>query len=220
MSTIRLYYGRDNDEMIRRLQEAKHAKLEISNLEVRETVLDEDVIKEIIDLVMSSSIETVQLDDCGAYLNGQAVCLAKALGSVKNLRLSEPTFLSQFFLDRLLMSATTLANLRIEGHLQFEQIRALSSGLKVNKSLLKLDLSRSRLEDFSLLSEGLKQNSSLQALKLRSIGLRDTHVWGLLGAIEGHKALRSLDVSCIHCLFSILCESFSTFGMNLCSDQT
>jgi hypothetical protein len=195
MSTIRLYYGRDNDEMIRRLKEARNGKLEVSNLEVRETVLDEDVIREIVNLVMSSSIETVQLDDCGAYLNEQAGRMAQALGSVKNVRLLEPTFLSQFFLDRLLMSATTLSNLRIQGHLHLEQIGALSKGLRENTSLLTLDLSRSRLEDFSLLSEGLKMNKSLQNLKLRSIGLRDTHVRELLDSIEGHNTLKSLDVS-------------------------
>jgi hypothetical protein len=181
--------------MIRRLKEARNGKLEVSNLEVRETVLDEDVIREIVNLVMSSSIETVQLDDCGAYLNAQAVRMALALGSVKNVRLLEPTFLSQFFLDRLLMSATTLSNLRIQGHLHLEQIGALSKGLSENTSLLTLDLSRSRLEDFSLLSEGLKMNKSLQNLKLRSIGLRDTHVRELLHSIEGHSTLKSLDVS-------------------------
>jgi hypothetical protein len=195
MSTIRLYYGRDNDEMIRRLKEARNGKLEVSNLEVRETVLDEDVIREIVNLVMSSSIETVQLDDCGAYLNEQAGRMAQALGSVKNVRLLEPTFLSQFFLDRLLRSATTLSNLRIQGHLHLEQIGALSKGLRENTSLLTLDLSRSRLEDFSLLSEGLKMNKSLQNLKLRSIGLKDTHVRELLDSIEGHNTLKSLDVS-------------------------
>jgi hypothetical protein len=195
MSTIRLYYGRDNDDMIRRLKEAQNGKLEVSTLEVRETVLDEDVIREIVNLVMSSSIETVQLDDCGAYLNRQAVRMANALGSVKNVRLLEPTFLSQFFLDRLLMSATTLSNLRIQGHLHTEQIGALSKGLRENTTLLTLDLSRSRLEDFSLLSEGLKMNKSLQNLKLRSIGLRDSHVRELLDSIEGHSTLKSLDVS-------------------------
>eukprot|EP00980_Cylindrotheca_fusiformis_P028474 scaffold22603_cov116-Cylindrotheca_fusiformis.AAC.3 len=199
MSTIRLYYGRDNDEMIRRLKEARNGKVNVANLEVRETVLDEDVIKEIVDLVISSSIETVHLDDCGAYLNEQAVRMAQALGSVKNVRLSEPTFLSQFFLDKLLISATTLANLRIQGHLHFEQITALSQGLEANQSLLTLDLSRSRLENFSLLSEGLQRNESLQILKLRSIGLRDTHVNNLLRSIEGHKSLISLDLSFNHC---------------------
>jgi Ran GTPase-activating protein (RanGAP) involved in mRNA processing and transport len=93
------------------------------------------------------------------------------------------------------MSATTLSNLRIQGHLHLEQIGALSKGLRENTSLLTLDLSRSRLEDFSLLSEGLKMNKSLQNLKLRSIGLKDTHVRELLDSIEGHNTLKSLDVS-------------------------
>ena len=117
MATVRLFYARDNGEMIRRLREARKGTSEVQTVEIRETVLDEEVIKEIIELVTCHSIETVQLIDCHAYLNKQAIRMAQVLGNnVKNVRLSGPTFLSQFFLDKLLMSGTELTNLRIQGH--------------------------------------------------------------------------------------------------------
>jgi hypothetical protein len=200
MATIRLYYGRDTDEMVRRLKEAKNGDFVVSNLEVRETaVLDENVIEAIADLLLERSVETVHLDACGAHLNKQALRMARALGNVKNVRLSEPTFLSQYFLDFLLMSATKLENLRIQDHLDCRQIEALASGLEANSSLATLDLSMSRLDSFSILAKGLKMNSSLQTLRLRSLGLRDEHVDDILDSIKHHPTLKSLDLSFNYC---------------------
>jgi hypothetical protein len=186
--------------MVRRLKEAKNGDFVVSTLEVRETVLDENVIEAIADLLLERSVETVHLDDCGAYLNKQALRMAKALGNVKNVRLSEPTFLSQYFLDFLLMSATKMENLRIQDNLDCRQIEALASGLEANSSLATLDLSRSRLDSFSILAKGLKMNSSLQTLRLRSLGLRDEHVDEILDSIKHHPTLKSLDLSFNHCL--------------------
>jgi len=200
MSTLRLYYGRDNDEMIRLLNEAQQRTVAVTRLEVRETVLDEEVVEAIIELLLSSPMEVVQLDDCGAYLNKQTIRLAEALGGIKSLRLSEPTFLSQFFLDKLLISATNLTHLRIQGHLERDQMLSLAEGLKGNTSLRTLDLSRSRVEDFSSLSDGMRGNSTLQSLKLRSIGLRDENVSELLQSLEEHCQLESIDLSFNHML--------------------
>jgi hypothetical protein len=162
-------------------------------------VLDEDVIEAIVDLLAEGSVHTVQLDDCGAYLNKQAIRMARALGKIKNVRLSEPTFLTMYFLDSLLVGATGLRNLRIQDHLDCRQIEALSSGLKANKSLRTLDLSRSRLDSFSILAAGLQENVCLQTLKLRSLGLEDQHVSQVLSALRRHPSLLSLDLSFNHC---------------------
>ncbi|CAJ1953642.1 unnamed protein product [Cylindrotheca closterium] len=200
MSTLRLYYGRDNDEMIRVLKQAQQRTVAVTRLEVRETVLDEEVVEAIIELILTSPIEVVQLDDCGAYLNMQTIRLAQTLGGIRSLRLSEPTFLSRFFLDKLLISATNLTHLRIQGHLEREQMLSLAEGLKGNTSLHTLDLSRSRVEDFSSLSDGVRGNSSLHSLKLRSIGLRDENVTELLESLKGHSQLESIDLSFNHML--------------------
>lgn len=196
MATVRLVKTRDNGKMIRQLREARKGTSEVQTVEIRETVLDDEVIKEIIELVTCHSIETVQVIDCHAYLNKQAIRMAQVLGNnVKNVRLSGPTFLSQFFLDKLLMSGTELTNLRIQGHLHHEQIQALSRGLKETKSLETLDLGRSRIDNFSVLAEGLKLNSSIQILGLRSVGLRDENVEEILEAISTNPSLKSIDVS-------------------------
>ncbi|KAL3943969.1 MAG: hypothetical protein SGBAC_001963 [Bacillariaceae sp.] len=195
MSTLRIYYGRDNDEMIHLLKQAQQRTVAVTRLEVRETVLDEEVVEAIVELLLSSPIEAVQLDDCGAYPNRQTIRLAEVLGGIKSLRLAEPTFLSQFFLDKLLISATNLKYLRIQGHLERDQILSLVEGLKENTSLHTLDLSRSRVEDFSSLSDGMRENSTLKSLKLRSIGLRDENVSELLQSLEEHSQLESVDVS-------------------------
>ena len=88
MSTLRIYYGRDNDEMIRLLKQAQQRTVAVTRLEVRETVLDEEVVEAIVELLLSSPMEAVQLDDCGAYLNKQTIRLAETLGGIKSLRLS------------------------------------------------------------------------------------------------------------------------------------
>jgi Ran GTPase-activating protein (RanGAP) involved in mRNA processing and transport len=199
MTTIRLYNGRDNDAMVRRLKDAINGDIQVSTLEVRGTVLDEHVIEAIVVLLLKRDIETVQLDDCGAYLNKPAISMARALGNVKNVRLSEPTFLSQYFLDSLLMSATKLKHLRIQDHLDTRQIEALSKGLKVNTSVEILDLSRSRFDSFTILANGLKENACLKELKLRSLGLSDDHVGEILTALKNHPTLESLDLSFNHC---------------------
>ena len=195
MSTLRLYYGRGSHEMIRMLQQARERTAAVTRIEVRETVLDEQVVEALIELLLSSPVEVVQLDDCGAYLNNNTIRLAEALGGIRSLRLSEPTFLSQFFLDKLLISATNLTQLRIQGHLERNQMLSLAEGLRENTSLELLDLSRSRVEDFSSLSDGMRGNSTLKSLKLRSIGLRDENVRELLQSLEEHPQLESIDVS-------------------------
>ena len=198
MATIRLYYGRDSHEMISRLREAKNGDFEILALEVRETVLDDCVIEAIVDLLLHREIKTVQLDDCGAYMNKPAISMARALGKVKNVRLAE-TFLSQFFLDSLLMSATKLEHLRVQDHLDCRQIEALALGLQKNSSVITLDLSRSRLDSFSILAKGLKSNSFLKTLKLRFLGLRDQDVNDILESIKDHPTLQVLDLSFNQC---------------------
>lgn len=200
-STIRLYYGRNNDEMVSRLKDYQFSNVDepIAALEVRETVLDDDVIEAIVDLLQARSVVTVQLDDCGAYMNHQAIRMARALGTVKNVRLTEPTFLSHYFLDTLLLSATKLKNLRIQDRFDCRQIEALATGLKENKSVEVLDLSRSRLDSFAILADGLKGNTALKVLKLRSLGLNDENVNILLDSVKNHPSLESLDVSFNHC---------------------
>ena len=198
MISLRLFYGRDHEDMIRRLQKAKDEEIFVSTLEVRATFLDEAVIEAITDLLLAKQVETVQLDDCGAYLNKQAIRMARALGNVKNLRLSEPTFLCQFFLDCLLMSATKLANLRIQDHLSVDQIGALSKGLKENVGLRVLDLSRSRLDDVSILASGLCENKNLNCLKLRSVSLNDQNIGDIVESLKNHPTLTSLDLSFNH----------------------
>lgn len=195
MTSLRLYYGRDSEEMIRRLKNTLESNLKVSTLEVKETVLEEDVIEAIVNLLLTNQVETVQLDDCGAYLNKQAIQMARALGSVKNLRLSEPTFLSQYFLDTLLVEATNLANLRIQDYLGAGQVKALSEGLKLNQSLESLDLSRSRLDDISSLAPGLRENKCLQFLRLRSLNLNDENSVEILVALKTHPTLKVMDLS-------------------------
>ncbi|MGK3757796.1 MAG: Ran GTPase-activating protein (RanGAP) involved in mRNA processing and transport [Bacillariaceae sp.] len=199
MSTIRLYYGRDSGEMIRKIEEAlvDDNRPVVSAIEVRETVLEDDVIEAIVKLISSGSIESIQLDDCGAYLNKSAVQMARALGACKHVRLSEPTFLTKFFLECFLVSATKLQSLRIQDRLLVEQVEALSNGLRSNNTLHTLDLSRSRIDDFSVLAEGLR-GSCVKGIKLRSIGLRDTHVTTMMTSLESCPALESLDLSFNH----------------------
>jgi hypothetical protein len=215
MTTIRICYGRDSDEMVNRLREAQQGKREVSTVEVRETVLDENVIEAIVDLLDEQSVDTVQLDDCGAYLNKQAIRMARALGKVKNVRLLEPTFLTMHFLDSFLVGATALKNLRIQDNLDCRQIEALSSGLKANESLRTLDLSRSRLDSFSILAGGLQENKCLQNLKLRSLGLGDQHVSQILSAMSRHPSLISLDLSFNHCIESNHIAGFLEAQTNL-----
>jgi hypothetical protein len=198
MASLLLYHGRDCDEMVRRLKKARESNLMVSTLEIRETVLEEDVMEAIVDLLLTKQVETVQLNDCGAYLNKQAIQMARALGNVKNLCLSEPTFLSRFFLDSLLVEATNLANLRIQDYLSAGQVKALSEGLKVNQSLEYLDLSRSRLDDISSLAPGLRENKCLQFLKLRSLNLDDVNSVEVLDALKTHPTLKVLDLSFNH----------------------
>jgi hypothetical protein len=198
MTSLRLYCGRDSDEMIRRLKKALEGNLKVSTLEVKETVLEEDVLEAIVNLLLTKQVETVQLDECGAYINKQAIQMARALGNVKNLRLSEPTFLSQYFLDTLLIKATNLANLQIQDYFSVGQVKALSEGLRLNQSLESLDLSRSRLDDISSLSPGLRENKCLQFLKLRSLHLTDDNSVEILDALKAHPTLKVLDLSFNH----------------------
>lgn len=200
--TIRLYYGRGTDEkMVSRLKDHQESNVDepIAALEVRETVLDDTVINAIVDLLQARSVTTVQLDDCGAYMHSAAIRMARALGSVRNVRLTEPTFLSHDFLDSLLVSATNLKSLSIQDRLDCRQTEALAKGLRKNKTVEILDLSRSRLDSFSILASGLKGNTTLKVLKLRSLGLNDTNVEDLLDAVKGHPSLHTLDLSFNHC---------------------
>ena len=201
MSTIRLYHGRDSDDMIKRLREYQNddSKECIFALEVRETVLDGSVMEAIVDLLQTRQVKTVQLDGCAMYVNAVATRMVLALGSVENVMLIEPTFRSHHFLDRLLLSATILTNLRIQDRFDCRQIDSLAKGLKGNKSIKILDLSRSRLGSFLSLAEGLKANESVVELKLRSIGLNDDNVGVIFEAIKGHPSLSVLDLSFNHC---------------------
>jgi len=182
-TNIRLFCGRDCDGMVRKLEDAVTNSKTVSSLEIRETALEDDVIDSIVDLLSKGYVETIHLEDCSAHLNKSAVRLVEALGNCRDVRLSESTFLSKFFLDSFLESATELKNLRIRDHLLVEQVEALSRGLASNKILHTLDLSRSRIADFSLLSEGLRRGCA-RRLKLRSIGLRDSHLSTLMEALE------------------------------------
>eukprot|EP00529_Nitzschia_sp_RCC80_P041336 CAMPEP_0113516546 /NCGR_PEP_ID=MMETSP0014_2-20120614/41646_1 /TAXON_ID=2857 /ORGANISM="Nitzschia sp." /LENGTH=453 /DNA_ID=CAMNT_0000413409 /DNA_START=159 /DNA_END=1520 /DNA_ORIENTATION=+ /assembly_acc=CAM_ASM_000159 len=213
MSTIRLFYGRDTADMVRRIRDAAEraeGKLgcpsthpHVSRLEVRETVLEDEVIEAIVDLIekQQNGVDTVNLDDCGAYLNKQAVQMARALGQCKDVRLSEPTFLTNFFLESFLVSATRLRSLRIQDRFLTDQIEALAKGLTMNKSLEDLDLSRSRLleDSTSILAGGLEQNTSLLKLKLRHLKLSDDGFEQLLLSLMFHQTLQELDLSFNHC---------------------
>jgi Ran GTPase-activating protein (RanGAP) involved in mRNA processing and transport len=195
MTHLLLYHGRDSEKMSRRLREANERQEKISSIEIRETVLADELIDAIVDVLIQETVDSVQLDSCGAYLNRNAINMAKALGNVKCLRLSEPTFLSQYFLDCLLDSAETLQNLRIQDYLSVSQIKALSKGLASNSSLKILDLSRSRLEDISFLSIGVGQNSSLRCLRLRSLNISDGDLGELLSSLSDNSSLKELDLS-------------------------
>ncbi|KAL3934288.1 MAG: hypothetical protein SGARI_003457 [Bacillariaceae sp.] len=155
MSTIRLFYGRDSAEMKRRLEEALWSDRVVTTLEVRETVLEDEVIDAIVNLIEKGNVETVQLDDCGAYMNKQAISMARALGKCKHVSLSEPTFLTTNFLAEFLLTSTKLESLRIQDRLLAPQVEALATGLKSNKTLRILDLSKSRIENIAALAEGL-----------------------------------------------------------------
>ena len=213
MSTIRLFYGRDTADMVRRIRDAAERASgclgcpsthpHVSRLEVRETVLEDEVIEAIVDLIekQHDGVDTVNLDDCGAYLNKQAVQMARALGQCKVVRLSEPTFLTNFFLESFLVSATRLKNLRIQDRFLTDQIEALAKGLTMNKTLEDLDLSRSRLleDSTSILAGGLEQNTSLLKLKLKSLKLSDDGFEQLLLSLMFHPTLQELDLSFNHC---------------------
>jgi Ran GTPase-activating protein (RanGAP) involved in mRNA processing and transport len=140
----------------------------------------------------------VQLDDCGAYMNKQAIQMARALGNCKHVRLSEPTFLSKYFLESFLSSATKLESLRIQDRLLEDQVQALAKGLKSNRTLHTLDLSRSRIDGMSVLAEGLRENTSVKRLKLRSIGMHDEQMEIIVSSLYGHSSLESLDLSFNH----------------------
>jgi Ran GTPase-activating protein (RanGAP) involved in mRNA processing and transport len=198
MSTIRLFYGRDSAEMKAKLEAALEGNTHVSTLEVRETVLEDEVIDAIVNLIWKGNVETVQLDDCGAYMNKQAIQMARALGNCKHVRLSEPTFLSKFFLESFLSSATKLESLRIQDRLLVDQVQALAKGLKSNNTLHTLDLSRSRIDDVSVLAEGLRENTSLKCIKLRSIGMNDEQMETIVSSLYGHPTLESLDLSFNH----------------------
>eukprot|EP00536_Pseudo-nitzschia_multiseries_P012442 jgi/Psemu1/326824/estExt_fgenesh1_pg.C_4770007 len=197
MVTIRLYSGRDSDETVRKLEDAVENKKHVSSVEIRKTVLEEEVIEAIVNLVSNGSVETVHLDDCGAHLNRSAVRIAEAIGKCKYVRLYESTFLSKFFLENLLVSATNLKSLRIQDYLLSEQVEALSKGLRSNDTLLTLDLSRSRIDNFSALAEGMR-GACMRRLNLRSIGLQSHHATILLSSLESCPALESLDLSFNH----------------------
>jgi len=148
-TNIRLFCGRDSDGMVRKLEDAMVNNKAVSCLEIRETALEDDVIDSIVDLLSKGSVKTIHLEDCSAqHLNKSAVKLVEALGNCRDVRLSEHTFLSKFFLDDFLESAKHLKNLRIRDHLVVEQVEALSKGLASNKILHSLDLSRSRTTTF------------------------------------------------------------------------
>jgi Ran GTPase-activating protein (RanGAP) involved in mRNA processing and transport len=213
MSTIRLFYGRDTADMVRRIRDAAQraegslgcpsTHPHVSRLEVRETVLEDEVIEAIVDLIekQHNGVDTVNLDDCGAYLNKQAVQMARALGQCKDVRLSEPTFLTKFFLETFIVSATRLRTLRIQDRFLTDQIEALAKGLTINKSLEDLDLSRSRLleNSTSILAGGLEHNTSLLKLTLRSLSLTDDGMEKLLSSLIFHPSLQVLDLSFNHC---------------------
>jgi Ran GTPase-activating protein (RanGAP) involved in mRNA processing and transport len=213
MSTIRLFYGRDTADMVRRIRDAAQraegslgcpsTHPHVSRLEVRETVLEDEVIEAIVDLIekQHDGVDTVLIDDCGAYLNKQAVQMARALGQCRDVQLNEPTFLTKFFLESFLVSATRLQSLRIQDRFLTDQIEALAKGLTINTSLHDLDLSRSRLleNSTSILSGGLKHNTSLRSLKLRSLSLKDNDVEQLLSSLVCHPTLQVLDVSFNYC---------------------
>lgn len=199
--TIRLYYGRNSEEMVHRIQEYQSTDPDnpLGLLEVRETVLDDVVMEAIVQLIQSRGVDTIQFDDCGAYTSCFSQPIAEALGAVPNVRLTAPTFLSHYFLDTMLLSATKLTNLRIQDNFDGRQIEALAEGLKGNTTLQVLDLSRSRIDSLAILADGLQENQTLKVLKLRSLGLNDETVHVLLDSIKSHPQLEDLDLSFNHC---------------------
>lgn len=194
MTTIRFYYGRDSNEIVRKLQDALADDKHVSSIEIRNTVLEEDVIDAVVNLVSKGYVETVHLYDCGAHLNKSAMQIARALGNCKQVLLTQSTFLTKYFLESLLVPATKLLSLRIQDHLLVEQLEALSKGLMNNKTLHSLDLSRSRVDDVSLLAEGLR-NTCIRRLQLRSIGLQDHSAAILISSLRSCPTLESLDLS-------------------------
>jgi Ran GTPase-activating protein (RanGAP) involved in mRNA processing and transport len=198
MSTIRLFYGRDSAEMKNRLEAAASSDKLVSTLEVRETVLEDEVIDAMVNLIWKGNVETVQLDDCGAYMNASAIAMARALGNCQHVRLSEPTFLSKFFLESFLTSATKLESLKIQDRFLAPQVEALAKGLKYNNTLHTLDLSKSRIENIYALAEGLRDNKSLKCIKLRYVGLHDDAAGTLITGLCGHANLKTLDLSFNH----------------------
>jgi Ran GTPase-activating protein (RanGAP) involved in mRNA processing and transport len=198
MSTIRLFYGRDCAEMKSRLETAACSDNLVSTIEVRETVLEDEVIDAIVAVIEKGNVDTVQLDDCGAYMNASAISMARALGKCKHVRLSEPTFLSKFFLESFLASATKLESLQIQDRLLAPQVDALAKGLKCNTTLHTLDLSKSRIENIACLAEGLRENKFLKCIKLRSVALHDEDMDVFVSALCGHPVLEILDLSFNH----------------------
>ncbi|KAL3924745.1 MAG: hypothetical protein SGILL_000855 [Bacillariaceae sp.] len=184
--------------MKRRLEEALCSDKVVSTIEVRETVLEDEVIDAIVNLIWKGNVETVQLDDCGAYMNKQAISMARALGNCKYVRLSEPTFLTTNFLAEFLLSSTKLETLRIQDRLLAPQVDALAKGLKSNITLRTLDLSKSRVENIGALAQGLRDNTSLTNIKLRSVGLHDEDMAILLSSLESRPTLENLDLSFNH----------------------
>ena len=179
----RFFSGRECDGMAQKLEDAAAMNRAVSSLTIRDTALEEDAIDSIVDLLSKGSVKTIHLGDCSAQLDNSAHRLVEALGNCRDVRLSERTFLSKFYLDAFLGSATQLKNLRIRDHLLVEQVEALSRGLASNKILHTLDLSRSRIDCISILADGLKGGCAKE-LKLRSIGLRDSQLFTLMEALE------------------------------------
>jgi hypothetical protein len=184
MMTTTIWKTTTNIRLFRKLEDdiVNNNKV-VSSLEIRETTLEDDEIDPIVNILSKGSVTKIHLEDCSAHLNKSAVRLVEALGNCRDVRLSEYTFVSRFFLDVFLESATRTKNLRIRDYLLVEQVEALSRGLKSNKVLHTLDLSRSRIDDFSVLAEGL-MGGSAKRLKLRSIGLRDSQLATLMTALE------------------------------------
>lgn len=211
MPNTRLVCGRDWDGNIQKIEDVMITGKGICSLVIRETDLDDKEIDSIVNLISNVTVEIIHLENCWARnTKRSATRLVTALGNCRDVRLSGSTFLSKFFLEPLIESATQLRKLCIREHLMVNQIEALSKGLVSNKLLHTLDLSRSCIDDFSCLAKGL-QGACVEVLRLRSIGLRDRHLKELMKALESPSLastvpssmtlLESLDLS-----FNRLCN--------------
>jgi Ran GTPase-activating protein (RanGAP) involved in mRNA processing and transport len=176
----------------------------LEHLHLQQSTFSNDAVDAIAGALQANrSLKIIELDDCNLAPE-QIVKFVEALENHPkldhlNLNLNATSSIAMYSIASLLSSgSSTLSKLDL-GRQQLGQnekvdIKVLSNALKLNTSLIELNLSSNGLddEDVALIADAIVENSTLQRLTLNNNKITDVGIQSLADRLPEMKGLKAL----------------------------